>query len=224
MKTLLFIDDDLDLLDINKKIFTQKGYLVKVLNNIDFLERTLESHKIDCILLDIMMPQMSGFEVIKKIKNFSNIPIIFVSGLSHIDNKIQGLSLGGNDYITKPYDYSELEARIKVQIRISESLQTTDKIIHNSLCIDTLNHKAYIDSNDLLLTNREFDLLMILVNVPKKIVTYEEISRKFWNNYTEQDKNTIMATASRLRKKISNYSSRQDSIESIRSTGYRFNP
>ena len=117
MNKLLFIDDDKEFLLVNKKFFIQEGYDVKAVTGGKQALRILKEFAPDCIILDVMMPDMDGFETCKEIRKFSNAPIIFLTGRGEENDKINGLLNGGDDYVVKPYSFRELSARIQVQLR-----------------------------------------------------------------------------------------------------------
>lgn len=220
MSHLLFIDDDLDLLTINKKYFTKKGYNVVILSDLSKLSNCLKENNFDCILLDIMMPQADGYKVLESIRTLYSIPVIFISGKILPSDKVKGLMLGAEDYLTKPYDFAELEARINVQIRRLSSSNST--LSAGNLIINLETHSVQYNNKDIHLSNREFELLTLLIRNINEIVTYEDISNALWHCYDPDDKKTIMVIASRLRKKLGDYEGTANAIESIRSKGYKY--
>ena len=136
MKKLLFIDDDTDFLKSNRLYFERKNYEVFCLNKPNDAIPFLSSTAIDCIVLDIDMPDMSGFEVCQKIRDISGTPIIFLSGLADIKNRISSFQAGGDDFLAKPYDIIELELRIEARIRKNEQVFFSDIMRFGDLCID----------------------------------------------------------------------------------------
>ncbi len=222
MSTLLFIDDDQDLLDINKKLYSRSGYKVITCNNsLNAIEIT-KSSQVDCIILDIMMPGSSGFDVCKEIRNFSDTPIIFLSGLSSEDEKVQGLLIGGDDYMVKPYSTKELNARIQVQLRKKNNIINSNNIVLTDMIIDIESHKAYWRKEELRLSNNEYTFLRLLCTTPNKIISFEMLGKAIWNNYLPDDRKTIMVIASRLRRKLSTYTKRDNLIETVRLKGYKY--
>ncbi len=225
MNTILFIDDDTEILRINVKYFSNKAY--KVLSTTDSTEAIsiLEKNpEIRCIILDVMMPQLDGFSLCKKIKQSSHAPIIFLSAKDTTDDKIKGLMLGADDYLTKPYSLKELDVRIQVQLRKNDSSEPSSHISYPPLTIDYMDHKVYCHDEEIHLSNREYELLHLLVTNPNETVTYEAIGNNMWHYYTDSDRRTIMVTASRLRKKLEPYPKASSMIESVWSKGYKFTP
>ncbi|NLO09104.1 MAG: response regulator transcription factor [Clostridiales bacterium] len=222
MSNILFVDDDIDFLEINARYFTKEGHNVKISSTSEHVFRLLKSFQPDCIVLDVMMPGMNGFEVCKRIRSFSRVPIIFLSARTGENDRIKGLILGGDDYLVKPYSFRELSARIRVQLRHNSRIDA-NRISYPPLSLDLKQHKAFYNNEDILLSNREYDLLLLLVTNANQVVTYEAISNHIWGTYTESDRKTIMVIASRLRKKLDSYQELTNNIESVWSKGYTFN-
>ena len=225
MTTLLLIDDDKQVLQINKKYFTGEGYLVHVTDNpvqgIELAKKTSP----DCILLDVMMPDMNGYEVCEKIRSFSNAPIIFLTGKSDADDKITGLMKGADDYIVKPYSVRELKARIEVILRRingTKSPSLANTLTFGNLTINKLEHKAYFHDTDLGLANREYEVLLYLATHPNKEITYEELGLALFETYMESDRRSVMVNVSRLRKKMTIDPKLENMIETVWSKGYKF--
>lgn len=205
-------------------MFLQKeGYEVRTSSNAKNGIGLLKTYPADCIILDIMMPELNGFDASVQIKAITSAPFIFLTGRNKETDKIRGFSLGANDYIVKPYSLKELSARIKVQLRmyISESKSKT-VISFPPLSLNLTLHKAYYYEEDLLLSNREYELLHILVCNVNQLVTFELIGKTLWGIYNDPDRRTIMVIASRLRKKFENYLELESRIETIWSKGYSF--
>lgn len=221
MSNILFVDDDYDFLEINAKYFTKEGHIVKTSSRPEHTFRLLKSFKPDCIILDVMMPGLNGFELCKRIRSISRVPIIFLSALTGENDKIKGLILGGDDYLVKPYSFRELSARIKVQLR--HNAQSDTNIIRcPPLSLDIKQHKAFYYKEELLLSNREYDLLLLLVTNSNQLVSFETISNQIWGTYTDSDRKTIMVIASRLRKKLNAFQELVNTIESVWSRGYTY--
>lgn len=224
MSKLLLIDDDIEVLSINKKFFTKEKYEVKVADSAEKGLKILSSFQADCILLDIMMPGMDGFEACKRIRKITQAPIIILSGRTTEDDKINGLLLGADDYMIKPYSLRELSARIQVQIRRHNATEAASATTINypPLKLDLAMHKAFYDDEEILLSNREYELLYLLASKPNQAITFEEIGQSVFGSYVESDRRTIMVTASRLRKKLENYTGLSNFIETVWSKGYLF--
>ncbi len=224
MPTLLLIDDDKEVLTINSKYFKQLHYEVKAVTNARSALTLLKSFSPDCIVMDVMMPGMDGFKACTKIKEMCSSPIIFLTGKDSEDDKIQGLLLGADDYMVKPYSLRELEVRIQVLIRRYQNTPTAKSNIleYPPLRLDLTKHKAYYLDEEISLSNKEYDLLNLLAGTPNHVFTFEEIGNSIWNSYLESDRKTIMVTASRLRKKLDTYPGLSHFIETVWSQGYQF--
>ena len=226
MADLLLIDDDTDVLEINRKFLTGEGFTVHIA---DTPQKGIElARKLSpsCIVLDVMMPGMDGFEVCETIRNFSSAPIIFLTGRSSEDDKINGLLTGGDDYLVKPYGLRELSARIQALLRRA-SLQpvppaNANILTFRDLTIDKLTHKALYKGEDLCLANREYEVLLYLATHPNEEVTFEELGTALFGVYSEADRRSVMVNVSRLRKKMTVDYALENMIETVWSKGYRF--
>ena len=226
--TVLVVEDDEIILEGLKIALQQEGYEVKAVSSGKQAIRMLKEFPADCIILDVMMPEMDGFETCKEIRKFSNAPIIFLTGRGDENDKIEGLLNGGDDYIVKPYSFRELSARIQVQLRRSAinnvNSSTSSKIEYPPLTLDLVSHIAYYNEEQIPLSNREYELLHYLVTNPNIVLTFEQIGEKIWGSYTSADRRTITVTASRLRKKFEAYTGLSTFIQTEWSKGYKFVP
>lgn len=223
MSKLLLIDDDTEVLAVNKRYFLKEGYEVKAVINAMNGIQMLKEFKADCILLDVMLPGINGFDACKQIRTITNAPIIFLTGRTSEDDKINGLLLGADDYVIKPYSLRELSARIQVQIRRhAGNTSTSTTISYPPLLLNLGTHKAFYNEEEIPLSNREYELLYHLVSHPNETITFEEIGEAIWGTYTDNDRRTIMVTASRLRKKFESFIGLSEIIETVWSKGYKF--
>lgn len=223
MFRLLFIDDDESLLQVNERYFSRAGYEVQVATSATGYQEILDAFKPDCIILDVMMPNVNGFQLGRLIRSTSDVPIIYLTGRSDDESLITGLGLGANDYVKKPYSYKELEARIKVQLRVNVSAPVNKGMLsYPPLKVDYVNHQVFHLDEEIHLSNREYELLYLLVSRPNETVTYQDVGMKLWGYYSESDRQTIMVTTSRLRKKLESYPKLANRIESVWSKGYKF--
>jgi len=224
---LLIIDDDKEVLNINSQYLTNEGFQVYTDSNPLNAIRQIPQYHPDCILLDIMMPKADGFEVCKKIRTFSNVPIIFLSGRNSENDKILGLTSGADDYIVKPYSLRELKARIDTILRRTANIQTAAATVSlltiNGLKIDKITHKVFCQEQDLQLANREYEVLLYLASNPDRDITFEEIGTALFGSYQESDRRSVMVYMSRLRQKISGFHELDNIIQTVWAKGYRFN-
>ena len=203
MADILLIDDDTDVLEINRKFLTGEGFTVHIADTPQKGITLAKKANPDCIVLDVMMPEMDGFEVCETIRTFSSAPIIFLTGKSSEDDKINGLLTGGDDYLVKPYGLRELSARIRALLRRA-SLQpaqpaNANVLTFGDLTIDKVSHKATYKGEDLALANREYEVLLYLATHPNQDVTFEELGTALFGVYSEVDRRSVMVNVSRLR-------------------------
>ncbi|MCR5723107.1 MAG: response regulator transcription factor [Lachnospiraceae bacterium] len=223
MPKLLLVDDDTEVLAVNKRYFEQDGFLIRTAASAEDAYRVLNEFKPDCILLDVMMPGTDGFEACAKIKQLSGgAPVIFLTGRVSEDDKVEGLMLGADDYIEKPYSLKELKARVTVQLRkkVAVAPKPSNILSVPPLKIDILAHKTYYGDTEIPLSNREYDLLHLLADKKNTVVSFEEIGTAFFGIYSDADRRTVMVTASRMRKKLEDYTGLDNIIETVYSKGY----
>ena len=234
--TVLLVDDDVEVIDLNKRFFEKKEYKVfTATTGVDALD-LLQKNKVDCILLDVMMPDMDGFTCCEKMRKITHVPILFLTGKDTEKDKIRGLEVGGDDFILKPYSLNEINARIQANVRRFRQYNQIDS--NNSvdrkekknnafesfghLSVNYLDHKVYCDGEEIGLSNREYEILGILLSHNGEVTTFEEISMKLFGSYSDNDRQTIMVQISRLRKKLDAYLNICDMITSVRFKGYEF--
>lgn len=226
MATLLLIDDDTEVLEINGKYLASCGHNVFTASNpLKGLSLVKAKHP-DCIVLDVMMPGMDGYELCSEIRKFSNTPIIFLTGKTSEDDKIKGLMTGADDYIIKPYSLKEFKVRIDAILRrvsvLTAPKANDNTLVFGKLTIDKLAHKAFFDGEDLQLANREYEVLLYLAEHPDTDITFEELGTALFGTYDELDRRSVMVNVSRLRKKMSIDYELENIIETVWSKGYRF--
>ncbi len=227
MAKLLFVDDDTEVLGINMKFMKNAGFEVIGSDKAVASIKLARDKKPDCIILDVMMPDMNGYDVAEKIRSFSDVPIIFLTGRGSEEDKLKGLMLGGDDYIVKPYSLKELKVRIDVVLRRYSKTVSTLKEDSNiaefgKVKINRLEHKVYYDGEEIILTNREYEALIFLTENPDRIVTFEEIGKKIFGQFLDTDRQTIMVIMSRLRKKMKVSEQFSNMIETAWGKGYKF--
>lgn len=220
MHKILIIDDDRDVLAVNAKSLSEKGYGVYTAETAAQGLELLKGCAPDCILLDVMMPGMDGFEACRKIREISGVPVIFLTGRVSEDDKVNGLLLGADDYMEKPYSLKELEARIVVNLR--RGGETHDRLQFPPLEIDLTRKRAFFGGKDLNLSGQEYDLLYLLASHAGEILTFEQIGMRIWDSYREDDRRTLMVAVSRLRKKLEAFPAAARMVETVWSRGYRF--
>lgn len=225
MAHILMIDDDREVLAINKKYLENEGLTVHAFSSPEKGLQYAKKKPVDCVILDVMMPGTDGFTVCRELRDFSQVPVIFLTGKSSEDDKIEGLLTGADDYIVKPYSLRELKVRIDIALRhavAAKPVTDGNVLTFGSLSIDKLAHKASFKGEDLGLANREYEVLLYLAEHPGKEVTFEELGTALFGSYMEADRRSVMVNVSRLRKKMAFDYELENMIETVWSKGYRF--
>ena len=227
MSKILIIEDEVAIADLEKDYLELSGFEVTIENAGDTgLDRAL-SEKFDLVVLDLMLPGMDGFEVCKKIREEKDIPILMVSAKKDDIDKIRGLGLGADDYMTKPFSPSELVARVKAHMarydRLVSSNQKTNDIVEiRGIKIDKTARRVYIDGEEKAFTTKEFDLLTFLAENPNHVYTKEELFREIWDMDSIGDIATVTVHIKKIREKIEFDTANPQYIETIWGVGYRF--
>jgi DNA-binding response OmpR family regulator len=224
MHTLLLVDDDREMLEITARSFQESGYAVYTAENAGKLLELLRSVSPDCVILDVMMPGIDGFEACRRIRERSDVPVIFLTGRESEDDKVDGLLLGADDYVVKPFSQRELEARVRILLRRAAPAAPSvpDALSFPPLEIDIVRHRVLCDGEDLYLTSREYSILYLLAVSDGKVVTYEDIGVALWGSYRSGDRSSVMVGVSRLRKKLETNPAAARMIETVWTTGYKF--
>ena len=218
MYSILLVEDEVQIQAANKILLERRGgYHVRLAMNLAEARQAVAESKPDLILLDIMLPDGSGLDYLKELKQQTNIPVLLLTALSETSDEIRGIEEGGDDYISKPYDNNLLLARIDGLLR--RVSRVPDNVRKGSLTLDTYSSKAYIDGGDLGLTSKEFDLLLLLTQSEDKLLKPEYVYEKVWSQPMLGDNSAVKTIISKLRRKIepSGYD-----IETLYGKGYIF--
>ena len=227
MSRILIIEDEEAIADLEKDYLELSDFEVEIENTGDAGLSRAMSEDFDLVILDLMLPGMDGFEVCKSIREEKNIPIIMVSAKKDDIDKIRGLGLGADDYMTKPFSPSELVARVKAHMsrydRLVGSNQKVNDIIEiRGLKIDKTARRVYLDGEEKIFTTKEFDLLTFLAENPNHVYTKEELFREIWDMDSIGDIATVTVHIKKIREKIEFDTSNPQYIETIWGVGYRF--
>lgn len=209
--------------DSIRAILEPEGFeIAEAHNGIEAVE-AVEHSDFDLLILDIMMPEMDGLEACRRIRQFSDVPIIFLSAKDEEADTVIGFALGADDYITKPFKPRELTARVRARLRRNTASPTNETMLEAAdIVIDLRAHSATLHALDLNLTPKEFDILTLLVRNAGCPVSPQDIFEQVWQEqYRLSDANTIMVHIRRLRKKLSEIDSSQAFIETVFGVGYR---
>ena len=222
--SILIIEDDEDINRLLCDIISKNGYTPKPAYSGTEAMIYLESQKWDMVLLDLMLPGLSGEKILMKVTKESNVPVIIISAKLETQTKIDALRAGADDYITKPFDIEEVSARIESCLRRSRRMADvpiSNKICHKDLVIDTDVKKASVNGNELKLTALEYEILFLLISSPKKVFTKANLFESVWNEEFYGDDNTINVHMSNVRSKLSRANPNEEYIETIWGMGYR---
>ena len=227
MSRILIIEDEEAIADLEKDYLELSDFQVDIENTGDVgLKRAL-TDDYDLIILALMLPGIDGFEVCKKIREEKNVPILMVSAKKDDIDKIRGLGLGADDYMTKPFSPSELVARVKAHLaRYNRLVGTNEKkndvVEIRGIKIDKTARRVYIDGEEKNFTTKEFDLLTFLAENPNHVFTKEELFREIWDMDSIGDIATVTVHIKKIREKIEYDTANPQYIETIWGVGYRF--
>lgn len=227
MSRILIIEDEESIADLERDYLEISGFSVEIENSGDTgLKRALEE-EFDLIILDLMLPKVDGFEICKKIRETKNTPVIMVSAKKDDIDKVRGLGLGADDYMTKPFSPSELVARVKAHLaryeRLIGSNVSDNEIIEiRGLKIDKTARRVYLNGEEKTFTTKEFDLLCFLAQNPNHVYTKEELFQNIWDMNSIGDIATVTVHIKKIREKIEINNAKPQYIETIWGVGYRF--
>ncbi len=222
MKKILLIDDDPTLLHLLGEFLKDDSFeVISALNGSAGL-RLAYDQRPDLILLDVMLPGMDGWEVCARLREMSDVPIIMLTAKTTEADKLRGFRLGVDDYVTKPFSFAELVARIQAVLsRVQASGSSTGYIIHGGVTLDTEKYQAYYNGNTLDLTPTEFRLLEALVRRKGKVASERELVQEVWGKYRSEDTALVRRYILMLRKKLEDDPSNPVHILTVRGFGYR---
>ena len=225
MKKILLVEDDLSLISGLSFAIKKQGYLVDVARTRSEKDRMWAEGKYDLVILDVSLPDGSGYDLCKKIRQTSKVPIIFLTAADEETDIIMGLDIGGDDYITKPFKLAIFLSRVNALLRRSDNFNQTDTELNsNGITIQLLKHEVYKNSVLIDLTASEYKLLCLFMKNPNIVLSSEQILSKLWDceeNYI--DSSTLTVYIRRLRIKIEDNPSNPQKIVNVRRMGYKWN-
>lgn len=227
MSKILIIEDEEAIADLEKDYLELSGFEVEIENDGGVgVVRALSEH-FDMLILDLMLPGMDGFEICKRVREEKNTPILMVSARKDDIDKIRGLGLGADDYITKPFSPSELVARVKAHLARYERLignnEPKNEIIEiRGIRIDRTARRVWVNDEEKQFTTKEFDVLTFLASNPNHVFSKEELFREIWDMESVGDIATVTVHIKKIREKIEMNTSKPQYIETIWGVGYRF--
>ncbi|WP_448902375.1 response regulator transcription factor [Eubacterium sp.] len=205
MSELIYIaDDEKNIRELVKCFLENQGYEVETFSNGDDLFKRYKEKNADMIILDVIMPGTDGVEICRQIREIANVPIIILSAKDSEEDRIKGISVGGDDYLTKPFSPIELVARVQALFRrISmDKVEKVEKVTFGNIKIDVTKKQAYVDDEEIALTPLEFDFLKYLIQKNNQAISREELLKEVWKIAYDIDTRATDDTVKRLRRKI----------------------
>lgn len=224
MNRILIVEDELDLANIIKDYLEKELYEVEICTEGDKAIEIFDKFKPSLVILDLMLPGMNGYEICQNIRIKSTIPILILSAKIDEFDKVKGLDLGADDYITKPFRPRELLARVNAQLRRSQvfNKENLEIIEIENIRIYTKEYKVEKDGRDLDLSRNEFELLIFLSKNPRQVFSREQLYDRIWGFDSYGDLNTVTVTINRLRQKIEDNPKNPKYILTVWGVGYKF--
>ncbi|MBS4202369.1 response regulator transcription factor [Bacillus sp. FJAT-49732] len=233
-ETILIVDDDDDIRKVLELYLCDAGYRVIEADNGYTVMDIFEQEKPDLIILDVMLPGLDGLEVCQMIRRKSDVPILFLSAKEDDIDKIVGLGVGGDDYISKPFSPSVLTAKVKAHLRRNRQFDKRVDAFDNSqsrkpiisypgLVIDQESYSVKANGKDIHLSTKEYQILCLLAANPNRVFSFEQLFQMIWGESSFGDHRTVMVHISNLRKKIEDDPTSPEFISTVRGIGYKFN-
>lgn len=221
--TILVVDDDPSIVELLRDFLENDGFRVESATNGPTALTIVEHATVDCIILDVMMPGQTGFELCKQIRATSEVPILFLSARDEDVNKIRGLGIGGDDYIVKTASPGEVVARVKAVLRRTSSSQESDQpvtLAYGRLVLNLSAREVTLSGEPISLTPKEYDLLRLLAEHPRQVFTYDHLLNEFWDGVGSR--HTVRVHIARIRDKIEQDPNEPEFIVNVWGVGYRF--
>ena len=227
MSKILIVEDEVAIAELEKDYLELSGFDVVMQHTGDAGLKSALNEDFNLIILDLMLPNVDGFEICKKVREKKNTPIIMVSAKKEDIDKIRGLGLGADDYMTKPFSPSELVARVKAHLAryerlVGSGVKANEIIEIRGIKIDKTARRVYVNGEEKAFTTKEFDLLTFLAENPNHVFTKEELFNKIWDMESIGDIATVTVHIKKIREKIEFNTSKPQYIETIWGVGYRF--
>ena len=200
---ILLVEDNEQILRGNRRMLKWSGYETIVARNLGEARERMKESAPDAIVLDIMLPDGSGLDFMRELRLHSNIPILLLTGLKTPEDNVRGLREGGDDYLIKPYDFEELLARIEALLR--RAVRVPDVLQRGALKLNIISGQAFYGKDDLLLTKKEFALLLQFAQNERKIISAASLYEKAWEQPLSGNRNALQAAVSKLRIKVEPY-------------------
>lgn len=225
MNNILLVEDDLSLIDGLKFSLKKNGFNVDVARTVQEAYTIIVNQNFDLLILDLTLPDGSGYEICEKVRQSSSVPIIFLTASDEEVYIVKGLDMGGDDYITKPFKLNELISRIHALLRRATLAKDTKvELISNGITVKLMEKRVFNDKGEIYLTAAEYRLLCLLMQNPNAVLTREIILARLWDNDSSfVDDNTLSVYVRRLRSKIEKDPANPVFLLTVRRLGYRWN-
>lgn len=218
MTKILIADDEIKIREVVKEYAKASNFECEEASNGKEAIDLCKKNEYDCVILDIMMPEIDGYEACNQIKKIKDVPIIMLSARQEEDDKLYGFNIGADDYVTKPFSPKELMARIKVIC--NRKKPSSSKIFtYKTLTVDSVAHVIKIDNKEINITPKEFDLMSYFVKNKNVALSRDKLLENVWNDYSFEDSRTVDTHVKMLRKNLGKY---RDTIKTVRGIGYKF--
>ena len=224
---ILIVDDDNNIAELISLYLTKECFETRIVNDGEEALREFSIFRPDLIILDLMLPEVDGFDICRQVREEKNTPIIMVSAKKDDIDKIRGLGLGADDYMTKPFSPSELVARVKAHMErynrlVGSNAHKNDVIEIRGIKIDKTARRVWVNGEETTFTTKEYDLLTFLAENPNRVFTKEELFREIWDMESVGDIATVTVHIKKIREKIEFNTAKPQYIETIWGVGYRF--
>jgi DNA-binding response OmpR family regulator len=220
--TVLLVEDDPEIVGLLTDFLAVEGFGVLAAGDASSAIAALDRNGVDCVLLDVMLPGGSGFDVCRRIRERSDVPLLFLSARGEDEDKLRGLALGADDYVVKSATPAEVVARVKAVLRRSAAGRSTTERRFGHLEVDVGAHETRVDGRPVALTGREFALLTLFVEHPRQVLTREQIFERVWGSWG--DRSAVAIYVRKLRDKLEADPRRPQLLVTVWGVGYRFDP
>lgn len=217
MTKILIVDDEIKIREVVNEYAKASGFECDGAENGKVALDLVSKNDYDCVILDIMMPELDGFSACQKIKEIKDVPVILLSARQEEDDKLYGFDQGADDYVTKPFSPKELMARIKAVTSRKDS-SNKDRFVYKTLVVDLSGHSIKIDSKEINVTPKEFDLMVYFIKNKNIALSRDRLFENVWDDYNFDDSRTVDTHVKMLRKNLGKY---RDIIKTVRGLGYK---
>ena len=224
MYTILLVDDDQATLEANEQFFAENGYEVFCSATGRRAVEMIQTIKLDCVILDIDLPDEDGFDVCSRVRTFTSLPIIFLSNYTEEESRIRGRVIGGDDYVCKPFSQRELELRVRARIHQRYGDRPAEILQFDGLVINTGDRTVSFNRRYGEFSRIEFDILAFLARHPNRIYSYEQLYDNIWNEPLNESRHNVQARIASVRQKLFDLCPGKEYIQTVRRKGYQFVP